>query len=300
MNFKKIYMYMIMMALLSICAVAEFCPGGTTSTSSVVTTQTLTGVVNSSYSYIIFGADDSMASLDTMTPNANYTVLINESKTGLTSGSSLYTAYYGANTTLPISSIKIYNATAGTQIANGNFTYSAASGDRVTISFANSVYNGTALWVTYNYSFIKGIQDVATASGRTAICGSGCGILNAVNLSSGYGAPVGLSIRGSVVLGELNGGDWDVTYTNTTRTCGTLAASTCTNIENSTYDAFLLGSVALIVLAAVGIIGILMAGFASGGSNIDIKTMVGVLIVSSIFLVIGMFMVARISGSLCA
>jgi len=79
-----------------------------------------------------------------------------------------------------------------------------------------------------------------------------------------------------------------------------IESQTCNSISEQVYESFNLGIVALIILVAALIIGILMSAF--GGSGIDataIGATISMIIVSAILFVIGVAVFGMISGAIC-
>jgi len=71
--------------------------------------------------------------------------------------------------------------------------------------------------------------------------------------------------------------------------------TTCNSIFDSTSDAFILAAIVLIVMAAVGIIMALNMGLGS----IDLKVLIGTLIVASMILIVGYYIIAISYSSIC-
>jgi hypothetical protein len=74
----------------------------------------------------------------------------------------------------------------------------------------------------------------------------------------------------------------------------------CDDIRLGVNDSFSLASIALIILAAVSIIGILTVGFGGGMSQgVDVKVMIATLIVTGILLTVGIVLFNVITASIC-
>ena len=79
------------------------------------------------------------------------------------------------------------------------------------------------------------------------------------------------------------------------------AQETCLGIAESVRNAFNLASIALIVLAAAAILGLLSLGFGGGFSseNINITSIIGLIVVSAVMLVIGAVVFGFVTGAIC-
>lgn len=100
------------------------------------------------------------------------------------------------------------------------------------------------------------------------------------------------------LCGNDSSGSGNYSCTTSTWTVAAVAGA-CANIFDTTSDAFALGSIALIIIAAAAIILILINGFGSGVGTADLKTVVATLIVSGVLLVVGYYVVAISYTSMC-
>jgi len=81
---------------------------------------------------------------------------------------------------------------------------------------------------------------------------------------------------------------------------GTNKIQACHSISKTVYDSFNLGVVAILVLIAALIIGVLTMGF--GGGNLDMASItatITIVILSAVMFIVGIIVYAKVSGALC-
>lgn len=203
-----------------------------------------------------------MGGFTTLTPRLNFTVYLNETMTfnGSPGGNQLdgtwQIDYYN------VSNLQVKNGT--TILDPSNYTFTTLSS---TVDLINRAYENTSLYVFYNRTFIKNVDNLVGGNG--VVC-TQCSSLYQLNVTPVYGSLVGWQIRDA----DLKGNNWAGEYTVTNRTCAVYGygTSACTETEHGVY--------ALVVLAMI--IGILFLVFTLATEGFSIKALITIVIIISI------------------
>lgn len=177
----------------------------------------LTSVSDTTYSSIAFTADQTFTALTKVTIAADKKINITERIINIPGADYLYNiSYRGYNTStsIPFAEFALYNGS--TQVAAEEYAIQNVS-SMIQVKFLLANYTDHNLTLRYNRTF-TGADDLKT---NTNICRLASCTLYQTAGGSTYGEAWTFRVQGAVNTGELAGNNWNITFTNTTRTLTT-------------------------------------------------------------------------------
>jgi len=272
----------------------------------VVTTQDLYDVNMTNYNLLSpVGENYTFSSFINITPVATVEIWLNETMTVASNGS------YGVNDIswlgIDNNTVRIYNITveitsdAGRNWTVNNYTTPAnTSGGGTTkwyITWINSTFNGSLVNVTFNKTFVRGVDNIGTVAGAAKICGAGCSLVQ-FNQTPTLGGATGWRLDNTTQYGrELNIQDWSLMYSYTNKSCGSGPDTLgCQNTKTTVFAAFALVALFAIIGAAFLIINI----FRGGGADASAVMVSVVMIIGlGIVVMIGYVVISSVASSIC-
>lgn len=211
------------------------------------------------------GADQVFGSYTAFTPRLNFTKVVNETVVGVGVNANVTLKWlkseFGYNATN--ATLVVTNATGFTLTNPGNYTLHNTSTTWY-LNFNNANWSGQNLSVVFNRTFVKNVDDFASAPSSVYTGATTASFLTIVSTSN-YGDSATFKLNSVLQGGFVNNTNYAVTWSYTNRTCinYNIDAATQTGISSTKSMVYAgLALVAVMILCAIawGLIQIFKGG----------------------------------------
>lgn len=270
-----------------------------TTTADVIST--LDTNINSTTIQYLTTTSDELITINNITPKTQFIVLLNQTGGSWDlSGSTprFYLLLKGNLTTGQINSTRLKAYNASTLLSSGNYTVENLADGIVHINFTSNKYMNDSITFVYNRTFLT-TEKISGSS----ICYPSTNCLANITSSSDYGVSASFILVNSTTSTSntlmstklLDNRNYTITYTTTTRTITSDAAISCGGTKMTIFAGFALLAVAMIVLAAFGIVSIF-----NGSSGMGSFSAIGIGIMGlAIVIMIGYYIISTVGAAVC-